>query len=146
MILRLRTCHYRFIYTFASGHQLIGTFKGDNYTNQPDTIFNLRSLKAVCLSSTGRLLIGFDDGFGQCRLSCAETIVSGSHSQKGSFFSINYRNGEACVYDAIADQWITAGWQPERWQIEALSETLAQPQPPLRFKLPQSAKLSPAFA
>jgi len=101
MILRLRTSHYRFIYTFTSGHKLVGTVKGDSYVNQPDVIFNLRSLRAIGLNPEGCLMMGFDDVFGQFHLAEAEPIVSGSHSQKGSFFSINYRNSEACIYDAV---------------------------------------------
>lgn len=132
MTLRLRTSHYRFIYSFASGHQLVGTVVGDSYHNRPDVIFNLRSLRAICLTPQGDLMMSFDDAFGQCTLTNAETILSGSHSQKGSFFSINYRNGEACIYDAAADEWITSGWQPDRWQIRELSilPTLSSAQTP----------------
>jgi len=121
MILRLRTSHYRFIYTFASGHKLVGTVTGDTYVNQPDVIFNLRSLRAIGLNPEGCLMMGFDDVFGQFRLTDAEPIVSGSHTQKGSFFSINYRNGEACIYDAVNDCWVTSGWHPDQWQVQELS-------------------------
>ncbi|NEQ43043.1 MAG: hypothetical protein F6K00_05570 [Leptolyngbya sp. SIOISBB] len=120
MTLRLRTSHYRFIYSFASAHQLVGTVIGDSYDNQPEYIFNLRSLRGLGLTPQGHLMMSFDEVFGQFTLTTAETILSGSHSQKGSFFSINYRNGDACIYDAATDRWITSGWKPERWQIQEL--------------------------
>lgn len=143
MTLRLRTSHYRFVYSFASGHQLVGTVVGDSYHNQPEMIFNLRSLRAVCLDPQGELMMSFDDVFGQFTLTNAETILSGSHSQKGSFFSINYRDGEACIYDAVTDQWLTNGWQPERWQIRELSilPSVSSPTTPrIRFVRPTWAK------
>lgn len=130
MILRLRTSHYRFVYTFVSGHKLIGTVTGDSYANRPDIIFNLRSLKATGLNPEGRLIMEFDDVFGQFNLSTAETILSGSHTQTGSFFSFNYRNSEACIYDAVADCWVTSGWHPDRWQGQELSRSqVAIPRP-----------------
>jgi len=121
MILRLRTSHYRFVYTFMSGHKLTGTVAGDSYANRPDIVFNLRSLKAMGLNPAGHLIMEFDDVFGQFSLAAAETILSGAHSIQGSFFSFNYRNSEACIYDAVADGWVTSGWHPDRWQVQELS-------------------------
>lgn len=137
-MLRLQTRHYHFIYTFASGRRLVGTVQGDNYTNQPKAIFNLRSLRAIYLDPARESILEFDDGFGQFKLCCAETIVSGSHSLSGSFFSISYRNNEACIYDAVTEQWITGHWQPEHWYLEELLETPSSPQPQPR--LPQASE------
>ncbi|MEM1370276.1 MAG: hypothetical protein AAGG02_20205 [Cyanobacteria bacterium P01_H01_bin.15] len=131
MTLCLQTSHYRFIYAFTSGHQLVGTVIGDSYDNQPTNIFNLRSLRALGLTPQSHLMMSFDEVFGQFTLTTAETILSGSHSQKGSFFSINYRNGDACIYDAGNDQWITSGWEPAYWRIQEL--------PMLPSMLPSSA-------
>lgn len=125
MILRLRTSHYRFIYTFMSGHKLVGTVTGDYYVNRPAMVFNLRSLKATGLSPDSYLLMEFDDVFGQFSLTTAETIMSGSHTATGSFFGLNYRNSEACIYDAVADCWVTSGWRPEHWQVQELSRPQA---------------------
>jgi hypothetical protein len=127
MILRLRTKQLRFIYTFASGHQLIGKVEGDYFPNSPDWVFNLRSLNAVCLDAHGRLLMSFDEVFGQIKLDPSEAILSGSQSEQsadqGSFFSFNYRNDEATIYDATTDTWIANGWHPDHWQISELTTT-----------------------
>lgn len=132
MILCLQTSHYRFIYTFLSGHKLVGTVTGDHYVNRPEMIFNLRSLKAMGLSPDSCLMMEFDDVFGQFNLTRAETIMSGSHTATGSFFGLNYRNYEACIYDAVTDRWVTSGWQPERWQVQEVSRSQAMaPRPTL---------------
>ncbi|RZM75586.1 hypothetical protein [Leptolyngbya iicbica] len=120
MTLRLRTSHYRFVYAFASGHELVGTMIGDSYGGQSDYVFNVRSLRAIALTPQGNLMMSFDEVFGQFTRTTAETILSGSHSQKESFFSINSRNDEACIYDAATEQWVTSGWLPGRWTIEEL--------------------------
>ncbi|MGF1458494.1 MAG: hypothetical protein ACFBSG_05650 [Leptolyngbyaceae cyanobacterium] len=121
MILCLRTSQYRFIYTFDSGYRLIGTVAGDHYANQTDIVFNLQALKAIVLSPEGSLMMGFDEVFGQFRMTNSEVILSGADMQTGSQFSLNYRDGEACIYDSITDTWITSTWQPERWQVENIS-------------------------
>lgn len=127
MILRLRTKQLRFIYTFPSGHQLIGRMEGDYFPNSPDWVFNLRSLNAVCLDPQGRLLMSFDEVFGQIKLDTPEAILSGSQSgqslDQDSFFSFNYRNDEATIYDAKTDTWIATGWHPDHWQVGELITT-----------------------
>ena len=127
MILRLRTKQLRFIYTFASGHQLIGRVEGDYFSNSPDWIFNLRSLNAVCLDPQGLLIMSFDEVFGQININHPEAILSGSQSSQSldrdSFFSFNYRNDEATIYDAKTDTWIATGWQPDQWRVEELMTT-----------------------
>ena len=120
MTLCLRNSHYRFIYSFASGHQLVGTLIGDNYGTKPDYVFNVRSLRAIGLMPQGTLMMSFDEVFGQFTRATTEVILSGSHSQKSSFFSIDSRNGEVCIYDAATSQWITSDWQPDRWKLEEL--------------------------
>ncbi len=128
MILRLRTKHFRFAYTFESGHKLVGTIVGDVYANQPDFAFNLRSLTALCLSPEGSLMMGFDDVFGQFEVGHAKVLFSGSHSTDASFFSFNYRDGEACIYDAVNELWITTNWNPQNWHVEELAnQPLAKP-------------------
>lgn len=129
MILYLRTSQYRFVYSFKTGYKLVGTLIGDHSTYRPDIVFNVRSLKAVCLSPQGSLVMGFDDAFGQFKLPDAEVILSGASTETGSFFSINYRDGEACLYDAICDEWVAAGWEPHNWSIEAMTFTTTNPYP-----------------
>ena len=136
MILRLRSSHFRFVYTFESGYQLVGTLTGDHYSNQPDHIFNLRSLKAVCLSPDGNLVMSFDDVFGQFKLTQADTILSASHAETGSFFSINYRNGEACVYDATRDRWLATGWSPTNWKVRGQVKLQPKSLPTLNMSAP----------
>ena len=121
MLMRLRTSHFRFIYTFDSGHQLIGIVEGDYFPNAPDVVFNLRSLKAICLDSQNNSVMNFDTVFGQFTFDEAETLFSGSKQDQGSFFSFNYRDAEASVYDAATDTWIASGWNPSNWRVEELS-------------------------
>jgi hypothetical protein len=123
MKLRLRTKHLRFIYTFDSGHQLVGTVEGDYFPNSPDVVFNLRSLKAICLNPQGNMLMFFDDVFGQIRLLTAEAIFSGSQTDQTSFFSFNSRNAEATVYDGTNDTWVTTGWNPDNWQVDEIGKS-----------------------
>lgn len=134
MILRLRTKKLRFAYTFECGYRLVGRVEGDYFPNSPNIVFNLRSLQAVCISPQGNPLITFDDVFGQLSLDTSEAILSGSESNRQfhqrSFFSFNHRNHEASIYDATTDTWITAGWHPDRWQVEELV--------PTKPKIPQS--------
>jgi hypothetical protein len=120
MTLRLRNSHYRFVYAFTSGHKLVGTLIGDSYSGQPDYVFNVRSLRAIAVTPQGHLMMSFDEVFGQFTHTTVETILSGSHSQKDSFFSLSSRNDEACIYDAAMDRWISSRWQPECWKIEEL--------------------------
>lgn len=127
MILRLRTNHFRFVYTFDSGHKLVGMVEGDAYSNAPDLVFNLRSLNAICLDPEGNLVMGFNQVFGQFGLGNAEAIFSGSQTDQDSFFSFNYRNGEASIYDAITDTWIATGWNPHSWQVEAIAVAKSKP-------------------
>lgn len=146
-MLCLQTYLYRFIYTFASECRLIGTVQGDNYANKPEAVFNLRSLEAIYLAPAAKEVLKFDNGFGQFKLQSSETIVSGSHSLSGSFFSISYRNNEACIYNANRDKWVTKTWEANSWYVKKISET------GLRSRderwLPQTAKLiflNPAIA
>lgn len=127
MRLRLRTKCLRFTYTFQSGYQLRGHLEGDYFRQSPDMIFNLRSLNAVCLTPQGTPLMYCNEVFGQLRLASPEVILSGSqslpHSHTPSFFSLNYRDEEATIYDGQTDQWLATGWSPESWQV--IDETSA---------------------
>ncbi|HEY9889425.1 MAG TPA: hypothetical protein V6D02_13555 [Candidatus Obscuribacterales bacterium] len=132
MNLRLQTKYFRFVYTFASGFKLVGMVEGDCYTNAPNFIFNLRSLSAICLNPQGSLVMGFDEVFGQFTLQGAQVIFTGSQSGQGSFFSFNYRDGEATLYDATTDTWVATGWQSHQWQVTEVNAAIAQPLlPPL---------------
>jgi hypothetical protein len=131
MILPLRTKHLRFVYTFGSGHQLVGTVEGDYFPNSPNIVFNLRSLQAICFNPDGGLLLSFDDVYGQLDLNVFQTIFSGSHSEQGSFFSFSGRSREATIYDAESDTWIATGWNPKDWDVEDLSKSKYQSLRPL---------------
>jgi hypothetical protein len=127
MLLRLRTSHFRFVYTFNSGHELVGIVEGDYFANAPDVVFNLRSLKAICLDPHGTLAMSFDTVFGQFTRTGAEVIFSGSQGEQGSLFSFNYRDAEASIYDSTTDTWIAAGWNPGNWHIEELVTVKSKP-------------------
>jgi hypothetical protein len=120
MLLRLRTSHFRFVYTFSTGHELVGIVEGDYFANAPDVIFNLRSLKAICLDPYGTLTMSFDTVFGQFTRTGAEAIFSGSQGNQGSMFSFNYRDAEASIYDSMQGNWIASGWNPQNWHVEEL--------------------------
>jgi len=134
MLMRLRTAHFRFVYTFDSGHELVGVAEGDYFANSPHLVFNLRSLKAICLDPIGNLLASFDTGFGQFSITSPEVLFSGSHSDRGTFFSFNYRSGEAAIYDGTTHTWIASGWEPERWSVEALDANRAKPLMPVAHR------------
>ncbi|MDB9526471.1 hypothetical protein PN498_10765 [Oscillatoria sp. CS-180] len=120
MNLCLHTSHFRFVYVFESGHKLIGTVKGDSYGNTLDVIFNLRSLKAICLNNQGNLIMGFDQVFGQFTLHDSEAVLAGSQAGGESFFSFNYRDAEASIYDARRNVWVATGWDPNNWHVKKL--------------------------
>ena len=121
MLSPIRAAHFRFTYTFASGHKLVGIVEGDRFHIAPNLVFNLRSLKAVCLDPQASPLLNFDTVFGQFSTNTPEIIFSGSHATtNGSFFSFNYRGADASVYDAVKDVWITSGWNPRNWSVEEL--------------------------
>lgn len=124
MLSRLRAAQFRFSYTFESGHQVLGFLEGEHFRNSPSIVFNLRSLRAICLSPEGQLLMSFDTVFGQFHTAKPEILFSGSHSEQGSFFSFNYRLLEASVYDAVTDTWITSGWNPSSWTVETLTPAI----------------------
>lgn len=117
----IRSARFRFIYTFQSGHKLIGWVEGNRFQNTPNLVFNLRALQATCCDPQGNFLIGFDTVFGQFSIDTPDILFSGSHSVQGSFFSFNYRNGDAAVYDARTDAWVASGWDPESWSIEEVA-------------------------
>lgn len=127
MRLHLRTKCLRFTYTFQSGYQVQGRLEGDYFRPSPDMIFNLRSLNAVCLTPQGAPLMYCNEVFGQLRLASPEVILSGSQSlsrsHMPSFFSLNYRDEEATIYDSQTDQWLATGWSPENWEV--MDETSA---------------------
>ena len=118
MVSRLLSKHFRFLYTFDSGHELVGCVEGNYFDNAPSLVFNLRALKAICLDPQGNLLISFDEVFGQFNTNTPEVLFSGSRTTEGSFFSFNYRGSEATIYDALTDDWITTGWNPNNWAVE----------------------------
>lgn len=130
MLMGLRTSCFRFAYTFESGHRLVGVVEGDYFANTPQAVFNLRSLKAVCLDTKSRIVLSFDEVFGQFTTVCSEALFSGSKIGEGSFFSFNYRDGEACVYDASSNTWIATGWNPKNWQAEELTVHRGKPSAP----------------
>ncbi|NER82056.1 MAG: hypothetical protein F6K42_21350 [Leptolyngbya sp. SIO1D8] len=121
MLLSLGSAHFRFTYTFESGHKLVGFVEGDRSQMNPDLVFNLRSLKAICLDPQGSPLMNFDTTFGQLNTSKPEVILSGSLTGQGSFFSLNYRGADASVYNAVTDTWIASGWDPQMWKVEELT-------------------------
>jgi hypothetical protein len=133
MVMRLQSGHFRFVYTFKSGYELIGVVEGDYLTRAPEAIFNLRSLKAVCLDAQSNLIMSFDRVFGQFTTVHSEALFSGSKTGQESFFSFNYRDAEACIYDAVADIWITSGWEPKRWRVEELTARVSKPTLPKRI-------------
>jgi hypothetical protein len=63
----------------------------------------------------------FNEVFGQLKLTSSEVILSGSHSNRPmyqtSFFSLNYRDEEATLYDAQTDRWLATGWNPYAWYV-----------------------------
>jgi len=48
-------------------------------------------------------------------------ILSGSQSpaycRTPSFFSLNYRDEEATLYDGQTDQWLATGWNSDGWKV-----------------------------
>ncbi len=127
MLMPIRTAYFRFVYSFESGHKLVGVVEGDCFLNAPEQVFNLRSLKAICLDPKGGQLLNFDRVFGQFSTDAPEIIFSGAHATQRSFFSFNYRGADASVYDAVADKWITTGWDPNKWTVEELALPVRRP-------------------
>ena len=127
MLMPVRTAYFRFVYSFASGHKLVGVVEGDRFLNAPEKVFNLRSLKAICLDPEGSQLLNFDRVFGQFSTNTPEIIFSGAHATQRSFFSFNYRGADAAVYDAVTDTWITSGWDPNNWKVEELALPVKRP-------------------
>lgn len=66
-------------------------------------------------------LLKFDTAFGQFNTAEPEVVFLGSHATHGSFFSFNDRGGEASIYDAVTDTWVTSGWNPEGWLVEKVA-------------------------
>lgn len=64
--------------------------------------------------------MGFDQGFGQFTLQRSEALMTGTQAGQGSFFSFNYRDNEASIYDASRNLWLTTEWNPNRWSAEEL--------------------------
>lgn len=126
MVSHLRSAQYRFTYTFRSGHQLAGILEGDRFHESSSLIFNLRSLQAICLDMQGSTLMKFDTAFGQFNTALPEVVLLGSHANHGSFFTFNYRGGDASIYNAVTDTWVTSGWEPERWKIEKIADIPAR--------------------
>jgi hypothetical protein len=123
MLLRFYTSTFRFVYTFDSGHTLVGLLEGDFFPNSPHCVFNLRSLRALCFDPNSEMVMSFDTVFGQFTLHDAGALFSGSQSDDDSFFSFNYRDAEASIYDAATNTWLASGWQPQNWQVEAIHTT-----------------------
>lgn len=125
--MHIRTAYFRFAYSFASGHKLVGVVEGDRFTSHPSQVFNLRSLKAVCLDTQEQLLLEFDQVFGQFSTNTPELIFAGVHARNRSFFSFNYRGTDASVYDATTDTWLASGWLPQSWVVEEIALPLKKP-------------------
>jgi hypothetical protein len=117
---RVRTCRFEFAYQFASGEWLWGIVEGDILVNAPKRVFNLKNLQATLEDRRQRVVLSFDTVYGQFRLDQPEALFSGSHSQSGSFFCINYRAGEAAVFDAVQGCWLASGWHPKTWKATML--------------------------
>lgn len=118
MVSRLRAAFFRFAYTFDSGHRLVGLVEGDRFNDSSSLVFNLRALRATCLDASDNALLKFDTAFGQFNVTEPEVVFIGSHAAHSSFFTFNHRGGEASIYNAVTDTWVTSGWNPSMWTVE----------------------------
>lgn len=129
-----QSANYQFSYAFDSGHRLVGFVKGDRDALSSRAVCNLRGLSATCLDPEGSPRLRFDTVFGQFDTRSPEVVLLGAHAVQGSFFSLNHRGGDASIYDAVTDTWVTSvtsGWNPARWTISEI--------PHYRYRSPQPA-------
>lgn len=116
---RVKSACFQFSYRFTTGQILMGRVEGDVIVSLPNLVFNLHSLNAVLQDQSLQTVLHFDTVFGQFKLDQPEILLSGSDSDSGSFFCVNYRASEAIVFDGKQKSWVASGWAPEAWQVEA---------------------------
>lgn len=130
---RLHQSQFRFRYQFQSGYCLSGVLMGDRLLKVPNLVFNLSGLEAVCCDPAGQVILRFDTVFGQFQTHYPEMLFSGSNAETGDFFSFNYRDRDAVVYDARSDRWLSVGWNPDGWNLEEITTS-----PTYRLSAPAS--------
>ncbi|NEQ43520.1 MAG: hypothetical protein F6K00_08150 [Leptolyngbya sp. SIOISBB] len=110
-------------YRFDNGYLLRGTLKGEHCGFRPETILSLYDFSIGYCQPDGRVLLRFDNGFGQFDLTTAQALLTGTHTASGSLFTLNYRTAEVSIYNAINQHWLTTTWSPDNWQVQACVAT-----------------------